>query len=108
MSPLIFRPLDAGADIVVYSLTKFIGGHGTSIGGAIVDSGRFNWNNGKFPEFTEPDPSYHGMVFWEPFGLHDKAVVKGIAYIIKARVSLLRDTGPCVSPFNSFLFLLGI
>lgn len=108
VSPFIFRPLDSGADIVVYSLTKFIGGHGTSIGGAIVDSGRFNWANGKFPEFTQPDPSYHGMVFWEPFGLHEKAVWPGAAYIVKARVSLLRDMGPCVSPFNSFLFLQGL
>lgn len=108
VSPFIFRPLDHGADIVVYSLTKFIGGHGTSIGGAIVDSGKFNWNNGKFPEFTQPDPSYHGLVYWEPFGLHDKAIVKGAAYIIKARVSLLRDIGPSISPFNSFLFLQGL
>jgi len=108
VSPFIFRPLDHGADIVVYSLTKFIGGHGTSIGGAIVDSGRFDWSQGNFPEFTSPDPSYHGMVFWEPFGLHDKAVIKGAAYIIKARVQLLRDLGPCLSPFNSFLFLQGL
>lgn len=108
VSPFILKPFDVGADIVVYSLTKFIGGHGTSIGGAIVDSGRFNWNNGKFPEFTEPDPSYHGLVFWEPFGLHDKAVVKGAAYILKARVSLLRDLGPCISPFNSFQILQGL
>ncbi len=84
VSPFIFRPLDHGADIVVYSLTKFIGGHGTSIGGAIVDSGRFDWSSGNFPEFTRPDPSYHGLVFWEPFGLHDKAVIKGAAYILKA------------------------
>ncbi len=108
VSPFIFRPLDHGADIVVYSLTKFIGGHGTSIGGAIVDSGRFDWSSGNFPEFTRPDPSYHGLVFWEPFGLHDKAVIKGAAYILKARVQLLRDLGPCLSPFNSFLFLQGL
>jgi len=108
VSPFIFRPLDHGADIVVYSLTKFVGGHGTSIGGAIVDSGRFDWSSGNFPEFTRPDPSYHGLVFWEPFGLHDKAVVKGAAYILKARVQLLRDLGPCLSPFNSFLFLQGL
>ncbi|MGC8841066.1 MAG: homocysteine synthase [Candidatus Sumerlaeaceae bacterium] len=108
VSPYIFRPLEHGADIVVYSLTKFLGGHGTSIGGAIVDSGRFNWANGKFPEFTEPDPSYHGLVFWEPFGLHEKAVVPGAAYIIRARVALLRDLGPCISPFNSFQILQGI
>ncbi len=108
VSPYIFRPFDHGADIIVYSLTKFIGGHGTSIGGAIVDSGRFNWANGNFPEFTNPDPSYHGMVFWEPFGLHDKAIIRGAAFIIKARVQLLRDLGPCLSPFNSFLFLQGL
>ncbi len=108
VSPFIFRPVDHGADIVVYSLTKFIGGHGTSIGGAIVDSGRFDWSSGSFPEFTSPDPSYHGLVFWEPFGLHDKAVVKGAAYIMKARVQLLRDLGPCLSPFNAFLFLQGL
>jgi O-acetylhomoserine (thiol)-lyase len=108
VAPFVFRPFDHGADIIVYSLTKYIGGHGTSIGGAIVDSGRFNWNNGKFPEFTEPDPSYHGMVFWEPFGLHDKAVMPGAAYILKARVSLLRDLGACLSPFNAFLLLQGL
>lgn len=108
VSPYIFRPIEHGADIVVYSLTKFVGGHGTSIGGAIVDSGKFNWNNGKFPELSTPDPSYHGINYWEFFGNHDKAVVQGIAYIIKARVQVLRDIGACVSPFNSFLFLQGL
>ncbi|MEW6226758.1 MAG: O-acetylhomoserine aminocarboxypropyltransferase/cysteine synthase [Bacillota bacterium] len=107
-TPYLFRPFEHGADVVVHSLTKFIGGHGTSIGGAIVDSGRFNWNNGKFLEITEPDPSYHGLSYWDAFGLHDKAVVPGIAYIIKARVQLLRDLGPALSPFNSFLFLQGL
>ncbi|MFZ5923844.1 MAG: homocysteine synthase [Bacillota bacterium] len=107
-TPYLFRPFEHGADVVVHSLTKFIGGHGTSIGGAIVDSGRFNWNNGKFLEITEPDPSYHGLSYWDAFGLHDKAVVSGIAYIIKARVQLLRDLGPALSPFNSFLFLQGL
>lgn len=106
--PPLLNPFDFGADIVVYSLTKFIGGHGTSIGGAIVDSGKFNWGNGKFPEITEPDPSYHGLSYWAAFGLHDKAVVPGIAYIIKARVQLLRDLGPAISPFNSFLFIQGL
>jgi len=106
--PPLLRPIDHGADVVIYSLTKFIGGHGTSIGGAIVDSGRFNWANGKFPELVEPDPSYHGISYWETFGLHEKAVVPGIAYIIKARVQLLRDLGPCLSPFNAFLFLQGL
>jgi O-acetylhomoserine (thiol)-lyase len=108
VSPFIFRPFDHGADIIVYSLTKFIGGHGTSIGGAIVDSGRFNWANGRFPEFTEPDPSYHGLVFWDVFGLHAGAATPGAAYITKARVQLLRDLGPCLSPFNSFQFLQGL
>ncbi len=108
VSPYIFRPFEFGADIVVYSLTKFIGGHGTSIGGAIVDSGKFNWNNGKFPELSTPDPSYHGVNFWEVFGNHDKAIVPGIAYILKVRVGLLRDMGACISPFNSFLFLQGL
>lgn len=106
--PPLFRPFDVGADIVVYSLTKFIGGHGTSIGGAIVDLGRFDWNNGKFPELVEPDPSYHGISYWNHFGLHDEAVVLSIAYLIKARVQLLRDLGPCLSPFHSFLFLQGV
>lgn len=106
--PPLLRPIDYGVDVVIYSLTKFIGGHGTSIGGAVVDSGKFNWANGKFPELTEPDPSYHGVSYWEAFGLHDKAVVQGIAYIIKLRVQLLRDIGPAISPFNSFLFIQGL
>ena len=106
--PPLLKPFDLGADIIVYSLTKFIGGHGTSIGGAIVDSGKFNWANGKFPELVEPDPSYHGVSYWGAFGLHDKAVVQGIAYIFKTRVQLLRDIGPTLSPFNSFLFLQGL
>lgn len=106
--PPLFRPIDHGADVVVYSLTKFIGGHGTSIGGAIVDSGKFNWNNGKFPELVEPDPSYHGVSYWEAFGNHDKAVVPGIAYVLKARVQLLRDMGPSLAPQNAFLFLQGL
>jgi O-acetylhomoserine (thiol)-lyase len=108
VSPFIFRPFDHGADLIVYSLTKFIGGHGTSLGGAVVDSGRFNWANGRFPEFTEPDPSYHGLVFWDLFGLHDKAIAPGAAYITKARVQLLRDLGPCLSPFNAFQLLQGL
>lgn len=108
VTPWLLRPFEHGADIVVYSLTKFMGGHGTSIGGAIVDSGRFNWANGKFPEFTDPDPSYHGLVFWEPFGLHDNAILRGAAYIIRARVALLRDLGPCLSPFNAFQILQGV
>ncbi len=108
VSPMIFDPFAHGADINVYSMTKFIGGHGTSIGGAIVDSGRFDWSNGKFPELTEPDPSYHGVSYWDAFGLHDKAIIRGAAFIIKARVQLLRDLGPAISPFNAFLFLQGL
>ena len=99
-TPYLCRPFDFGADIVVHSATKFIGGHGTSIGGVIVDSGKFNWANGKFPEFTEPDPSYHGLKYVEALG--------PLAYIIKARIQLLRDMGSCISPFNAFLFLQGL
>jgi O-acetylhomoserine (thiol)-lyase len=99
-TPYLFRPIQWGADIVVHSATKFIGGHGTSIGGAIVDSGKFDWTNGKFPGIAEPDPSYHGLSYVESF--------EQLAYIIKARVTLLRDTGAAISPFNSFLFLQGL
>jgi O-acetylhomoserine (thiol)-lyase len=100
-SPALCRPIDFGADIVVNSATKFIGGHGTSIGGVIVDSGKFDWaKSGRFPEFTEPDPSYHGVRYVEAFG--------PLAFIIKARVQGLRDTGACLSPFNAFLFLQGV
>ncbi|PIE35026.1 O-acetylhomoserine aminocarboxypropyltransferase [candidate division KSB3 bacterium] len=103
VSPYLLRPIDHGVDIVVYSTTKFIGGHGTSIGGIIVDSGKFDWTNGKFPLIAEPDPSYHGINFVEalkPLG--------NIAYIIKARVTVLRDLGPAMSPFNAFQFLQGL
>ena len=106
--PPLLNPFDHGVDVAVYSLTKIIGGHGTSIGGAIVESGRFDWSSGKFPEITEPDPSYHGVKYWEAFGNHDKALVPGIAYVIKARLQLLRDMGPALSPFNSFQFLQGL
>jgi O-acetylhomoserine (thiol)-lyase len=102
----LVRPIDHGADIVVLSATKFVGGHGTSIGGVIVDSGKFDWGNGKFPEFTEPDPSYHGLKFWETFG--NFPGMGNMAFIIKARVELLRDLGPALSPFNAFLFLQGL
>ncbi|MCX8022165.1 MAG: aminotransferase class V-fold PLP-dependent enzyme, partial [Syntrophorhabdaceae bacterium] len=102
----LVRPIEYGADITVLSATKFIGGHGTSIGGVIVDSGKFNWNNGKFPMFTEPDPSYHGLKFWDTFG--NLPGVGNIAFIILVRVELLRDLGPALSPFNSFLFLQGL
>jgi O-acetylhomoserine (thiol)-lyase len=102
----LVRPIDYGADIVVASATKYIGGHGTSIGGVIVDSGRFDWGNGKFPEFTEPDPSYHGLKYWETFG--NFPGLGNVAFIIKTRVQLLRDLGPALSPFNAFLFLQGL
>jgi O-acetylhomoserine (thiol)-lyase len=100
------RPIEHGADIVVHSATKWIGGHGTSIGGVIVDSGKFNWGNGKFPIFTEPSPGYHGLKFWETFG--SASPFGNIAFIIRARVEQLRDLGACLSPFNSFLFLQGL
>jgi O-acetylhomoserine (thiol)-lyase len=96
----LVKPIEHGVDIVVDSATKFIGGHGTSIGGVIVDSGNFDWTSGKFPEFTTPDPSYHGIVYSEAFG--------NLAYILKARVSFLRDVGTVISPFNSFLLLQGL
>lgn len=102
----LVKPIEYGADIVVQSATKWIGGHGTSIGGVIVDSGNFDWGNGKFPLFTEPSPGYHGLNFNEVFGKDSQ--FGNIAYIIRARVEGLRDFGPCVSPFNSFLFLQGI
>ncbi|MBF0388040.1 MAG: O-acetylhomoserine aminocarboxypropyltransferase/cysteine synthase [Candidatus Omnitrophica bacterium] len=103
VSPFLLRPIDFGADIVVYSATKFIGGHGTSLGGVIIDSGKFDWTNGKFPLIKGAEPSYHGIDFVEalkPMG--------NIAYIIKARVTVLRDIGAALSPFNAFLFLLGL
>ncbi|RMD48353.1 MAG: aminotransferase class V-fold PLP-dependent enzyme, partial [Ignavibacteria bacterium] len=100
------RPIEYGADIVVASATKWIGGHGTSIGGVIVDSGNFDWGNGKFPLFTEPSPGYHGLVFNEVFGKGSQ--FGNIAFIIRARVEGLRDFGPALSPFNSFLFLQGL
>lgn len=103
VTPYLLRPIEHGADIVVYSATKFIGGHGNSIGGVIVDSGKFDWTNGKFPLISGPDPSYHGMDFVKEF--KDSG---NIAYIVKARLTLMRDLGPAMSPFNSFLFLLGL
>lgn len=99
-TPYLCHPIEWGADIVIHSLTKWMGGHGTSIGGIIVDSGKFDWSNGKFPEFSEPDPSYHGMNFSQEFG--------NAAFIVKARVSVLRDLGPAMSPFNAFMLLQGI
>jgi O-acetylhomoserine (thiol)-lyase len=102
----LVRPIEHGADIIVHSATKFIGGHGTSIGGSIVDSGRFVWNNGKFPEFTEPDPSYHGLRYWDMFS--NFPGLGNVAFIFKVRLQLLRDTGAAISPFNSFLLLQGL
>ena len=102
----LVRPLEHGADIIVASATKYIGGHGTSIGGVLVDGGKFQWNNGKYPEFTEPDPSYHGLKIWDVFG--NFPGLGNVAFIIKARVQLLRDLGACMSPFNAFQFLQGL
>ncbi len=102
----LVRPIEHGADILASSATKFIGGHGTSIGGVIVDSGNFDWSRGKFPEFTEPDPSYHGLKFWETFG--NFPGLGNVAFVIKARVQLLRDIGAAMSPFNAFMFLQGL
>lgn len=102
----LVRPIDYGADILATSATKFIGGHGTSIGGVIVDSGKFDWSRGKFPEFTEPDPSYHGLKYWDAFG--DFPNLGNVAFIVKVRVQLQRDLGAALSPFNSFLFLQGL
>ncbi len=99
-TPYLFKPFEHGADIACYSLTKFIGGHGTSIGGAVVDSGKFDWSSGRFDEYTTPDPSYHGLVYHEALG--------EMAYILKMRLTLLRDLGPCLSPFNAFQFLQGL
>jgi O-acetylhomoserine (thiol)-lyase len=102
----LVRPIDHGADIVVHSATKFIGGHGNSIAGSIVDAGTFAWNNGKFPEFTEPDPSYHGLKYWDAFS--NFPGLGNVALVFKIRVQLLRDTGAALSPFNSFLLLQGL
>ena len=102
----LFRPLEHGANVVVQSATKWIGGHGTSIGGVIVDGGNFNWGNGKFPQFTEPSEGYHGLKFWDVFG--EDGPFGNIAFIIRARVEGLRDFGPALSPFNAFLLLQGL
>jgi len=99
-SPALCRPLEHGADLVIHSATKYIGGHGTSIGGIIVDGGAFDWSSGPFPMLTEPDPSYHGVVFADEFG--------SAAFITRARVTMLRDFGPALSPFNAFLFIQGV
>jgi O-acetylhomoserine (thiol)-lyase len=104
----LFRPLEHGANIVVSSATKWIGGHGTSIGGVIVDGGNFNWANGKFPQFTEPSEGYHGLKFWDVFGEGNPLGLPNIVFAIRARVEGLRDFGPSLSPFNSFLNLQGL
>lgn len=104
----LFRPLEHGANVVVASATKWIGGHGTSIGGVIIDGGNFNWATGKFPQFTEPSEGYHGLKFWDVFGEGNPLGLPNIAFIIRARVEGLRDFGPALSPFNSFLFLQGL
>jgi len=102
----LVRPFEHGVDIIVHSATKYIGGHGVSLGGIIVDSGKFAWNNGKFPEFTEPDPGYHGLKYWDTFG--NFPGLGNVAFIFKIRVSLLRDTGAIISPFNAWTLLLGL
>ena len=104
----LFRPIDHGAHVVVASCTKWIGGHGNSIGGVIVDGGNYNWGNGKFPQFSEPNDSYHGLVFWDTFGEGNPLGLPNIAFAIRARVEGLRDYGTALSPFNSFLFIQGL
>jgi O-acetylhomoserine (thiol)-lyase len=104
----LFRPLEHGANVVVQSATKWIGGHGNSIGGVIVDGGNYNWGNGKFPQFTEPSEGYHGLKFWDVFGEGNPLGLPNVAFAIRARVEGLRDFGPSLSPFNSFLFLQGL
>lgn len=104
----LFRPIDYGANIVTASATKWIGGHGTSIGGVILDAGNFDWSNGKFPQFTEPSEGYHGLKFWEVFGEKNPLGLPNIAFSIRARVEGLRDFGPALSPFNSFLLIQGL
>ena len=102
----LVRPFEHGADVIASSATKYIGGHGTSVGGVIVDSGKFQWNNGKFPEFTEPDPSYHGLKYWDALG--NVPGMGNVAFILKIRLTLLRDLGAALSPFNAHEFLIGL
>ena len=108
LSPILNRPLEWGANVVVHSATKYIGGHGTSIGGIVVDGGNFNWGSGRFPGFTEPDPSYHGLVHWEAFEAFPPAGDANIAFVMKMRLQLLRDIGACISPFNAWTLLQGL
>lgn len=107
-SPAVCRPIEHGANVVIHSLTKFIGGHGTSIGGIVVDAGNFDWGSGRFDGFTQPDPSYHGLVHWDAFKAFEPAGGANIAYIMKMRLQWLRDMGNCASPFNSFLHIQGL
>src|SRR6476469_5401396 len=102
------RPIEWGANVVVESATKWINGHGTSIGGVVIDAGNFNWGNGKFPQFSDPSEGYHGLKFWEVFGEGNPLGLPNIAFAIRARVEGLRDYGPSQSPFSSFLFLQGL
>ena len=102
----LVRPLEHGADVIAASATKYVGGHGTAVGGYIVDSGKFNWGNGKFANFTEPDPSYHGLVFWDAFG--DVPELGNLAFTVRARARLLRDLGATQAPVHSFIFLQGL
>ena len=102
----LVRPLEHGADVIAASATKYVGGHGTAVGGYIVDSGKFNWGNGKFPNFSEPDPSYHGLVFWDAFG--DVPELGNLAFTVRARARLLRDLGATQAPVHSFIFLQGL
>jgi O-acetylhomoserine (thiol)-lyase len=108
LSPMLNRPFEWGANVVVHSSTKYIGGHGTSIGGIVVDGGNFDWSRGRFPGFTQPDPSYHGLVYWDAFKSFAPAGGVNLAYILKMRLQLLRDIGACISPFNAFLMLQGL
>ncbi len=108
LTPILNRPFEWGVAIVVHSSTKYIGGHGTSIGGIVVDGGNFNWGGGRFPGFTQPDPSYHGIVHWDAFKSFPPAGGANVAYIFKMRLQLLRDMGACLSPFNAFLMLQGL
>jgi len=108
LSPILNRPIEWGINVVVHSATKYIGGHGTSIAGMVVDGGNFDWGNGRFPGLTEPDQSYHGLVHWDAFKAFPPAGGANIAYVMKMRLQLLRDAGACISPFNSFLALQGL
>lgn len=108
LTPFLNRPVEWGINVVVHSATKYVGGHGTSIGGIVVDGGNFDWSSGRYPGFTTPDPSYHGVVHWEAFKAFPPAGDANVAYGLKMRLQLLRDMGACISPFNSFLMLQGI